>query len=123
MIFDGKRVLFLDWDSADINDPLYDLATVAVFLRMNDATSARMLAAHDQTGVTTLPARFTYLRRVISALCGVLFLQVARSRGHRGSTTDVATNGGDARTVDGQWQYGLSLLERSRLSNDELRER
>lgn len=50
-VFDGERVLFLDWDAAGANDPFYDLATVAVFLHLDDATSAQLIAAHDQAPV------------------------------------------------------------------------
>ena len=43
----GARVLLLDWDNAGANDPFNDLAAVAVFLRMDDATCAQLIAAHD----------------------------------------------------------------------------
>jgi len=123
--FDGARLLFLDWDSAGANDPLYDLATVAVFLRLDDATSAQLIAAHDQAPVAAqLPARFSYLRRLIAALCGSLFLGVARAGGHPGARGDetfdlaptlAAVHAGaiNARTPEGQWQYGQALLKMS----------
>lgn len=117
ILFDGRRVLFLDWDSAGANDPLYDLATLAVFLRLDETASAVLLAAHDEAPVGPLPVRFTYLRRLISALCGVLFLQVARAGGHAGGASALApplASGFNARTPDGQWQYGLALLNASR---------
>ncbi|MCA9673825.1 MAG: phosphotransferase [Kofleriaceae bacterium] len=129
LIHDGERVLFLDWDAAGPNDPLYDLAAVAVFLDLDDAASALLIAAHDQAPVATaLPARFRYLRRVVAALCGALFLHIARAGGHPGASggetfelapTLADVHGGlrtravSARTPDGQWQYGQALLKAS----------
>jgi aminoglycoside phosphotransferase len=125
LVSDGQRVLFLDWDSAGANDPLYDLATVAVFLDLDDASCAQLIAAHDEAPAgERLPVRFLYLRGVIAALCGALFLQVARAGGHPGGTREVAMELGkvhermragvlSARTPDGQWEFGLALLEAS----------
>src|SRR5262249_16405194 len=36
LAYDGERLLLLDWDMASANDPLFDLATISVFLRMDD---------------------------------------------------------------------------------------
>jgi len=52
LVYDGERLLFLDWDSVGANDPFYDLAAVAVFLRMDDASSAQLIASHDQARQT-----------------------------------------------------------------------
>lgn len=129
LVYDGERVVFLDWDAAGANDPFYDLAAVAVFLRLDDAASARLIAAHDQApAAAPLPARFLYLRRTIAALCGSLFLDLARRGGHAGAggqeTFDLAptladVHGGiragaiNPRTPDGQWQFGQALLKAS----------
>jgi aminoglycoside phosphotransferase (APT) family kinase protein len=129
LVYDGERLLFLDWDSAGANDPFYDLAAIAVFLRMDDETSAQLIAAHDQAPVAAqLTARFIYLRRMVAALCGSLFLHIARAGGHAGArgqeTFDFAPTLGDvyermragaisARTPDGQWQFGQALLKAS----------
>jgi aminoglycoside phosphotransferase (APT) family kinase protein len=47
LVHDGARLLLLDWDTAGANHPFHDLAAVAVFLRMDDATCAQLIAAHD----------------------------------------------------------------------------
>lgn len=128
-LYDGTRVVFLDWDSAGLNDPLYDLATVAVFLRLDDASCGQLIAAHDRTAPSTpLSPRFRYLRRMVAALCGALFLQVARTGGHVGTASGETLEAAptltevhermrvgvlSARTPDGQWQYGLGLLKAS----------
>jgi hypothetical protein len=119
LVFDGERVLLLDWDSAGANDPLSDLAAVALFLRMDDAACAQLIAAHDQAQVDrVLPRRFLYLRRLLAALCGTLFLGVARAGGHRGSYDGARLEAprlgaGNARTPVGQWMFGQGLLRAS----------
>jgi aminoglycoside phosphotransferase (APT) family kinase protein len=129
LVYDGKRVLLLDWDNAGANDPLYDLAAVAVFFRMDDATCAQLIAAHDEAAVEVpLPARFRYQRREIAALCGALFLSLARAAGHPGArggeTFELTLTLADvharlrvgelsARTADGQFAYGQALLKES----------
>lgn len=119
LVFDGERILLLDWDVAGPNDRLYDLATIALFLRLDDAACLRLLSAHDGASVTVLPPRLTYLRRLVGALIGNMMLLLARQRGH--------TGGGEAMpladyyqrmragqvspaTPAGQWQFGLAFL-------------
>jgi len=129
LVYDGARLLLLDWDNAGANDPFNDLAAVAVFLRMDDATCAQLIAAHDEAPVAaSLPVCFVYLRRAIAALCGAMFLHVARVSGHAGArgdeTFELAPTLGDvhgnmragtlsARTPDGQWAFGQALLKAS----------
>ena len=72
--YDGQRVLLLDWDVAALNDPLYDLATLAMFFRMDDAASRRLLAAYGDEPSSALPERFLYNRRLVAVLCGAAFL-------------------------------------------------
>lgn len=129
LLYDGARLLLLDWDTAGPNDPFYDLAAVAVFLRLDDATCAQLIAAHDEAPVAaSLPACFVYLRRAIAALCGTMFLHVARGSGHAGARGDETferapslgdVHGGmragtlDVRSPDGQWAFGQALLKES----------
>ncbi len=84
LAFDGERVLLLDWDAAGPNDPFYDLAAVAVFLRMDDATAAALIAAYDDAPPAGLPAGFVHARRLVAAVCATLFLHLARQAGHPG---------------------------------------
>jgi aminoglycoside phosphotransferase (APT) family kinase protein len=129
LVYDGSRLLLLDWDTAGANDPFHDLAAVAVFLRLDDATCAQLIAAHDEAPVAaSLPACFVYLRRTIAALCGAMFLHVARTSGHVGARGDETlelaptladVHGGMAagtlsvRAPDGQWAFGQALLKAS----------
>jgi aminoglycoside phosphotransferase (APT) family kinase protein len=127
LTFDGERLLLLDWDASGPSDPLYDLATVAMFLRMDDATALRLLAVHDGAPVAALPVRFTYLRRFVAVLCGTLFLHLARAGGHPGSSAETVASTPELSafylqlrsgaiqlaTAAGRWQFGLALIRSS----------
>jgi aminoglycoside phosphotransferase (APT) family kinase protein len=88
LVYDGERLMLLDWETAGANDPFYDLAAIAVFLQMDEPTCRRLLEAHDGAPVANLPARFDYSRRLVAILCGVVFLRIARQSGHAGARGD-----------------------------------
>jgi aminoglycoside phosphotransferase (APT) family kinase protein len=125
LVYDGERIVMLDWDVAAPNDPLYDLAAIAMFLRMDDATARALLGAHDGVEIDALPPRFAYLRRLIGVLCGALGLALARASGYAGAgdeTIDRALALGDfyaqLRTgaislagAGGRWAFGLALIK------------
>jgi aminoglycoside phosphotransferase (APT) family kinase protein len=124
LVYDGQRPILLDWDSASPNDPFYDLAALAMFLRLDETACLRLVAAHDGVAPTELPARFVFDRRIAAAMCGSVFLHLARTLGHAGSKRDVS--GGlaevyprlragevDLATPEGRWQMGLALLRES----------
>jgi len=125
LIFDGDRLLMLDWETAAANEPFYDLATVANFLRMDDSSSRALLDAYG-TPAAILPDRYRDQRRLSAALVGGLLLNRARQSGHAGAT------GGETRestaslgevyaglrdgsislaTPDGQWRFGLAMVK------------
>jgi aminoglycoside phosphotransferase (APT) family kinase protein len=128
LVYDGERLLLLDWDAAGLNDPFYDLAAVSVFLRMDAPTCEQLLSAYDGTPATSLPPRFLYNRRLVAAFCGTTFLHLARQGGHAGargdetleSTTSLlelyqAMREGavNVATAEGKWRFGLALLQYS----------
>lgn len=130
LVLDGDNLLLLDWDTAGPNDPLYDLAAAALFLRMDEAACRALLAAHDGAPAAGLPARFGYTRRLLAVLCGALFLQLARQGGHPGSagptgaTLDstptlaefyqqLRSGALNVATAEGQWGFGLALVKES----------
>ena len=126
IIYDGERIVLLDWDTAGPNDPFYDLAAVAVFFRFDEPTCLAMLSAYDDEPVSTIPALFHYNRRLVAVLCGTAFLHLARRGGHTGGNATLATTEGLAdfyqrlRTggvnigsPDGQWGFGLALIKSS----------
>lgn len=128
LVFDGERPLLLDWDAAGVNEPCYDLAVIAMFLRLDANDCLTMLSAHDGEPVTTIPARFAYDRRLVAVVLGVGFLSLAQRAGHalpnpeptletapslldfyqrlRAGTLSVASS-------EGQWWFGLGLVKES----------
>lgn len=126
LVYDGEHLVLLDWETAGLNDPFYDLAAIAVFLRLDATTSRQLLEAHDGAPVNELPARFIYDRRLVAALCGTTFLRMARQGGHAGATgeetIDSTLSLGDfyqrmragslsGATPEGQWHFGLALVK------------
>ena len=127
-IYDGERLLVLDWAAAGPMDPFYDLAVLAVFLRMDAATCLGLLSAYEGAPSTALPDRFNYSRRLAAALAGTMQLFIARQMRHPGATgaetlDSTPTLGelyqrmraGELKvgTADGQWAFGLALLKES----------
>jgi aminoglycoside phosphotransferase (APT) family kinase protein len=128
LVYDGEKLLLLDWDTAGLNDPFYDLAAISVFLRMDEGTCQKLLAAHDGAPVSKLPARFAYNRRVVAVLCGAIFLHMARQSGHAGATgvetlestpslgefyQRMRAGSLNPATGEGQWGFGLALMKES----------
>lgn len=126
LVYDGETILVLDWAAAGPADASYDLATLAVFLRMDDGDCLRLLAAYDGAPCTALPERFRYARWLVAALAGTMQLYIARQMKHPGATgAETATAAlplgefyqrmreGALRlgTAEGQWAFGLALLK------------
>jgi hypothetical protein len=126
LVYHGENLLLVDWDVAGPNDPSYDLAAISVFLRMDQAACQSLLVAYDGEPVSTVPARFAYSRRLVAALCGATFLNLARRSGHPGATggetLDSTPGLGDfyqrmragsvsMATGDGLWGFGLALVK------------
>ena len=117
LVYDGERVLLLDWDVAAPNDPRIDLAAIAVFFRMDEATQRALCAAYGAAFDLARPMR------LVGALCGAAFLGLARASGHAGAS-DAAPlalvdlyqrmrAGLDLSGAEGRWQFGLALLSTS----------
>ena len=128
LVHDGQAILMLDWATAGPMEPLYDLAVLALFLRMDQGTCLGLLAAYEGTPVVELPARFLYNRRLAAALVGTLQLYLAHRMKHPGASgaeTRAATlplrefyqqmRAGVVKlgTAEGQWAFGLTLLAES----------
>ena len=126
LVYDGERVLLLDWETTGPNDPFFDLAAISVFFRMDDASCRHLLSAHDGEPVAALPARFAYDRRVAAVMCGAGFLHLARNNGHVGAAGDetlestlglaefyqqMRTGALSIASGDGQWAFGLALVK------------
>lgn len=128
LVHDGTRLLVLDWDMAAPNDPWFDLASIAVFLRMDADSCRRLIGAYDGAPAASLPARFDYNRRLMAVMCGIIGVRMARLGGHPGATgaESVETTPGltefyqqlragqaNLATAEGQWSFGLALVKES----------
>jgi aminoglycoside phosphotransferase (APT) family kinase protein len=123
VIWDGEKTWLLDWDVAGIGHPLYDLATVAMFLRLDDAAALELCSRHDGEPFDARGrATFRALRRLVAHLCGLTFLGMADdlrtvaapTRGDAPSLADcyAAMRAGqlDLRDARGRATFGLALL-------------
>jgi aminoglycoside phosphotransferase (APT) family kinase protein len=125
LVFDGERLLLLDWDAAAPNDPFYDLAVVSLFLRMDEKTSGLLIGVHDGAPPpSSLPPTFLYYRRLTGVMLGVGFLSLARQSGHVGTAPDafdaappladfyqkLRSGVLSLGTGEGRWAFGLGLM-------------
>jgi aminoglycoside phosphotransferase (APT) family kinase protein len=128
LVYDGERVMLLDWDVCGVHEPFYDLATISVFMRMDDESCRQLLEAYDGSALATLPARFSYDRRLVASLCGTMFLYLAVRSGRPVMTgverlEDMPTlsefyqrmRAGEVSpaTPDGQRQFAMAMLRES----------
>ena len=127
MVYDGTDLLLLDWDSAGPMHPYYDLAVVAMFLRMSDDVCCRLLSAYAGEPVAEPPESFRRFRRLSAVACGAMIVRVACLAGHPGdaaatleATPSLAdcyqglrTGAFNIATGAGQWQFGLALIKES----------
>lgn len=124
LVFDGARLLLLDWQTTAPNTPYYDLGAIAMFLRLDESASRALIAAHDDAPVDEIPAAFTHCRKFAAVLSGTAALHAARARGHAGRdiAIDATPSLGDVyqslragtldiRTVDGQFTFALALIK------------
>lgn len=123
LVFDGERLVLLDWDMAGPNDPFFDLATVAIFLRMDDPTASALIAAYDGAPPAPLPDGFLYARRFVAAICSTIFLHLARHAGHPGGDVPadraptlqavhglVGIGALAPSSAEGAWAFALALV-------------
>lgn len=126
VMWDGTRAWLIDWDLAGLGHPYYDLAALALFLRLEDGVALDLVARHDGAPLDeTSRASFHALRTLVGLLCGFTFLGLvpdlnvrdANERSSAPTLADVyaAMRAGelDPQTPFGQASMGLALLAAS----------
>jgi aminoglycoside phosphotransferase (APT) family kinase protein len=128
LVYDGEKIMLVDWDTAGVNDPFFDLAAASLFLRMDADSCARLIALHDDAPVAALPSGFIYNRRILGALFCVMSMSFARESGHHGfaepASLDAAPSLADfyqrmqsgavsLTTTEGRWEFAVALLKES----------
>lgn len=74
VLWDGTRAWLVDWEVAGLAHPFYDLATLAMFIRLDDAVAHALLAMQQQIAIKDDErATFAALRRLAALLCGLVF--------------------------------------------------
>lgn len=122
-LWDGERAWLVDWDVAGLGHPHYDLATLAMFLRLEDDVAFALVARHDGAPLDeTSRATFRSLRQLVALLCGLTFVSLvpdltvceAPALADAPSLMDVyqgmRTGRLDMRTPYAQLSMGLALL-------------
>jgi thiamine kinase-like enzyme len=76
-LWDGERAWLVDWDVAGLAHPHYDLATLAMFLGLEDDVAFALAARHDGEPLDeTSRATFRCLRQLVALLCGLTFVSL-----------------------------------------------
>src|SRR3569623_1030478 len=107
------RVVGVSFPALMAHDAQQELATAAVFLRLSDAGCRALCAAH---GNVSFDDRFRYERRLVAALCGALFLSLAKQPfDDPGLKLGACYQQLRAGTLvmsspEGRWTFGLALL-------------
>jgi aminoglycoside phosphotransferase (APT) family kinase protein len=77
-LWDGTRAWLVDWEVAGLTHPYFDLATLALFLRLEDEAALALVASHDGAPLDEpSKASFRALRKLAGVLCGSTILGLA----------------------------------------------
>jgi aminoglycoside phosphotransferase len=111
VVFDGERIVLLDWAVAGPNAALYDLGAAALFWRMDETATKRLLAAYGTDG------DLAYYRRFVGTLCGTVMLQLGREAASDAPALALGdfyqrlrSGAIDITAPAGKWAFGLALL-------------
>jgi aminoglycoside phosphotransferase (APT) family kinase protein len=123
LLWDGARVWLIDWEAVSLGHPYYDLATLALFLRLEEDVALQLVALHDGTPPSeSSVASFRVLRQLAGVLCGLTFLslvddlQVCDAPTLKDAPTLAQCFAGfrtgelDLQSPRGQASFGLALL-------------
>lgn len=123
VLWDGQRAWLVDWEASGIGHPYYDLATLALFLRLDEQTALALAAAHDGAPLNdTSRATFRALFKFAGLLSGTVFLGLVNDLSVYSAPTlaDAPTLGQcyeglrsgqlQLQSPQGQMSFGLALL-------------
>jgi aminoglycoside phosphotransferase len=88
VLWDGARAWLVDWDVAGLGHPYYDLATLALFLRLEDDVALGLVKRHDCAPLDDRSrTTFRTLRQLVGLLSGLTFLGLVDDLGVRPAPT------------------------------------
>jgi len=91
MVFDGERILLIDWEAAFLNDPYVDLATVANFFVKDESVEKRFLELYfGEPAGEYRSARFYLMCQALHMFYAALLLSLA-ARAGTSMDADMAT--------------------------------
>jgi aminoglycoside phosphotransferase (APT) family kinase protein len=77
VLWDGARAWLVDWEVTGLGHPYYDLAVLALFLRLDDGVALELVARHDGAALDGHSrASFRALRQLAALLSGLTFLSL-----------------------------------------------
>jgi aminoglycoside phosphotransferase (APT) family kinase protein len=77
VLWDGTRTWLVDWEVTGLGHPYYDLAALALFLRLEDEVALALVAHHDGAPLDERSrSSFHALRQLVALLCGLTFLNL-----------------------------------------------
>jgi len=77
LLWDGARAWLVDWEVTGLGHPYYDLASLALFLRLEDEAALGLATRHDGAPLDERSrASFRALRQLVGLLCGLTFLSL-----------------------------------------------
>jgi thiamine kinase-like enzyme len=75
LLWDGARAWLVDWEVSGLGHPYYDLATLALFLNLDEQTAFSLAAHHDGAALNeSARGTFRAQRRLVGLLSGLTFL-------------------------------------------------
>lgn len=126
ILWDGSRAWLIDWEVTGLNHPYYDLATLALFMRLEPELAFQLAARHDGAPLDERSrASFGALRQLAGLLAGLTFLSLVKDLSVRPAATlsaapslrscyqQLSTGELQLQTPLGQASMGLALLAES----------
>lgn len=123
VLWDGGRAWLVHWEVAGLMHPYYDLATLALFLCLEESVALELVERHDRAVLDDRSrASFRALRKLAGLLSGLTFLSLVDDLGVRPAATQadapsllecyaaLRTGALDLRSSRGLASMGLALL-------------
>ncbi|MCB9584067.1 MAG: phosphotransferase [Polyangiaceae bacterium] len=120
ILFDGEGVRFVDWETAGISDPAFDLATVINLLMLDSASRGALLRGYARSTTPPTEARLEAARRHVYLGYGAEFLRLAGAPAPDWKSEElpalaeaygeIALGKLDMATQHGQWRLGAAYL-------------
>lgn len=93
VLSDGTRTWLVDWDSACLNDPLFDVGSVIHWFRLGaDREQALLAAYYERTPSDLERARLVLMKQVVWCYYMLVFLLIALPDGGTGDMHTVAVD-------------------------------